>query len=85
MLASSQDMLPVLKSQEVDQVVIAMPDAAGKTIRGLLALCEKAAVNAKTVPSLAALLDDRVSINQLRNVDKKARAKHWAIPAINAI
>ncbi|MEI2690889.1 MAG: nucleoside-diphosphate sugar epimerase/dehydratase [Anaerolineae bacterium] len=63
-------MLPILVGEhKIDQVIIAMPTAPGKTIRELLAICEEAEVPAKTMPGLYELLGGQVSVNQLRNVD----------------
>ncbi|MEP6754613.1 MAG: nucleoside-diphosphate sugar epimerase/dehydratase, partial [Chthonomonadales bacterium] len=64
------DMLTeVIKDQHVDQVIIALPNASGKEIRELLQACDKAGVPARTVPSLSSIIDDTVSVSQLRNVD----------------
>ena len=62
--------LPDLVEQhKIDQVIIAMPTAAGKTIREVLATCEQAGIPAKTMPGIYELLGGQVSIDQLRNVD----------------
>jgi FlaA1/EpsC-like NDP-sugar epimerase len=62
--------LPDLVEQhQIDQVIIAMPTAPGKTIREVLAICEQAGVPAKTMPGMYELLGGQVSVNQLRNVE----------------
>lgn len=61
--------IPALADQfEVQQVVIAMPTASGKTIRKIVAICEKARVKTKIMPGIYELLDGTVSVNQLRDV-----------------
>ncbi len=54
---------------QVQQAIIAIPTAPGKTIRELTRLCQEANVPVKTVPGIFELLDGSVTVNQLRNVD----------------
>jgi FlaA1/EpsC-like NDP-sugar epimerase len=61
--------LPRLVEQhKIDQVIIAMPTAPGKTIREVLTICEQAGIPAKTMPGMYELLGGQVSVSQLRNV-----------------
>ena len=70
--------LPVLGGREaipsvadrydLDQVIIAMPTASGKTIREIVRMCEAAGVQPKTIPGIYELLDGSASISQLRDV-----------------
>ncbi len=53
----------------VQQAIIAMPTAPGKTIGELMRLCQETNVPVKTVPGIFELLDGSVTVNQLRNVD----------------
>jgi FlaA1/EpsC-like NDP-sugar epimerase len=65
-----REQIPLLAPRlRVKQVIIAMPTAAGKTIREIVALCEKTAVTAKIIPGIYEILDGTVSINQLRDID----------------
>jgi FlaA1/EpsC-like NDP-sugar epimerase len=52
----------------VSQVIIAMPTAPGQAIRDVVGICEKAGVQARTMPGMYELLDGTVSVGQLRNV-----------------
>ncbi len=62
-------LIPTLKSAyDVNRVVIAMPSASGKDIRGVLKICEEAGVKAQTVPGTPELLDGRVRLGQIRDV-----------------
>jgi FlaA1/EpsC-like NDP-sugar epimerase len=71
--------LPVLGNRErlpgivhekgIDQVIIAMPRASGRTIREIFELCEAAGVAAKTVPAMYEILGGAVSVNSLRNIE----------------
>lgn len=62
-------MLPALvKSRHVDTVVIAMPTADGRTVRGVADMCREAGVTSQTIPGMFELLDGQVSVSRLRHV-----------------
>jgi FlaA1/EpsC-like NDP-sugar epimerase len=46
-----------------------MPTAPGKEIRDTVMICEQAGVPTKIMPGIYEMLDGRVSVSQLRNVD----------------
>jgi FlaA1/EpsC-like NDP-sugar epimerase len=68
-LGGRDRLISEVKQRGVRQVIIAMPSAAGKTIRDIVNLCEEAGVQAKTVPGMNAILDDRVHVSQIRSVE----------------
>lgn len=68
-LGGRADISKLVKSYAIDQVIIAMPTAAGKVIREIRQLCEQAQVETRTMPGMYELLDGRVHVNQLRNVE----------------
>lgn len=51
------------------RVIIAMPTAPGKAIRDIVDICEKIGVETKIIPGIYELLDGKVSVNQLRDID----------------
>ncbi len=53
----------------VKQVIIALPEASGKTIREITDLCGRSGVAVRTMPGIAELLDGKVSVSKLRPVD----------------
>ncbi len=53
----------------IKQVIIALPEASGKTIREITALCGQSGVAVRTMPGIAELLDGKVSVSKLRPVD----------------
>ncbi|MDP2318066.1 MAG: nucleoside-diphosphate sugar epimerase/dehydratase [Acidobacteriota bacterium] len=62
-------MLPALvKSAHVDTVVIAMPTAEGRTVRGVVDMCREAGVPSQTIPGMFELLDGQVSVSRLRQI-----------------
>ncbi len=58
----------LVRERHVEQVIIAMPSASGKTIREIVAICESAGVRARIIPGMYALLSGQVSLNQIRDV-----------------
>lgn len=68
-LGTRFDIPRLVQEYGVEQIVIAMPSIPGKVIREITAICKEAGVAAKTIPGLYELLDGRVSVNQLRDVD----------------
>ena len=53
----------------VDQVIIAMPNAAGKVIREVVALAEQSGVRTKIMPGLTKLLNGSINVSMLRDVE----------------
>ena len=61
--------IPLLvREHHVEQVIIAMPSATGKAIRGIVDICEQAGVRARIIPGMYELLSGAASIGQLRDV-----------------
>jgi|WetSurMetagenome_2_1015567.scaffolds.fasta_scaffold01171_3 FlaA1/EpsC-like NDP-sugar epimerase len=61
--------IPLLvREYHVEQVIIAMPSAAGKAIREIVDICEAAGVRARIIPGIYELLAGRVSLQQIRDV-----------------
>jgi FlaA1/EpsC-like NDP-sugar epimerase len=59
----------VIKRTGAEQVVIAMPHAAGEVVRDITLTCEQAGVGLRIMPAMGDLLHGHVSVNQLREVD----------------
>ena len=52
----------------VEQVLIALPNATGARIGAILEQCRAASVAAKRIPALAELMDNKVLVDQIRDV-----------------
>lgn len=57
------------KSEKVDEIVIAMPTMAGPDVRKLLELCRPTGAKIRTLPGVDKLIDGRVTLNQLVEVN----------------
>jgi FlaA1/EpsC-like NDP-sugar epimerase len=63
------DQLPaVLRKQDVDEVLIAVPSATGEQMQRFVMICGQAGVKFTTVPSLQDMIDGRFKINECREV-----------------
>ena len=59
----------ILSFHRVDEVIIAIPSAPGKTIREITNLCRKRNITYRTMPGLYELLGGMVGVSRLRDVD----------------
>lgn len=67
-LGNRYDIPRLARERQAHYVIIAMPSASGKDIRSIVELCERTRVKTKIMPGLYEMLDGKVSVNQLRNV-----------------
>jgi FlaA1/EpsC-like NDP-sugar epimerase len=58
-----------VKSDAIDEVIIAMPTAAGAIIRGATASCGRVGITPRVVPGVFELLDGHVTVSRLRRVE----------------
>ena len=65
----SDDLERVVRDQRVDEVVIAMPRAAGSVVRAVAEQCRRAGVVSRTMPGVFELLDGNISVSRLRRVE----------------
>jgi FlaA1/EpsC-like NDP-sugar epimerase len=62
-------LVPVARDLSVDEVLIAMPTAAGSVLRALVEACRQAGLPSRTVPGVFELLGGDVSVSRLRRVE----------------
>ncbi len=58
----------VAEKHPIDEIFIAMPSATGKEMKRAVSLCRETGVNIQTIPGMDRLIDGRVTVNQLREV-----------------
>ena len=68
-LGNIETLPAMIVTHAVQDVIIAMPTAPGPVIRSVAQACAAAGVVSRTVPGMFELLDGRVTINRLRDVD----------------
>ena len=67
-LGTTRDLTYIARKREIDEVIIAMPSAPGGKIRDIIRQCEYRKCQFKIVPNIHAILENRVSINHIREV-----------------
>ncbi len=63
------DLATVLDNRQVDEVIIAIPSAPGKALRLITEVCRSKGIPSRTMPGIYELIDGKVSVNRLREVD----------------
>lgn len=63
------DIPKLIDARKVQEVIIAIPSAAGQVIRRVADVCRQNNVPFRTIPSLNELIGGKVSVNRLREVD----------------
>ena len=54
---------------DITQVLVAIPSASGAQMRRIVQICKKCEVHFKTIPGIMEIIDGRVSIKTLRDVN----------------
>jgi len=68
-LGSLDDVDKICLREEIKEIIIAIPSATRKELSGILKRCAQAGVEAKILPSMGDLIDGKVSVKLLRDVD----------------
>lgn len=58
-----------VKKYEIDKIIFAIPSADAKSRKEILEICKDTAVKTQTVPGLYQLLDGKVKVSRLRDID----------------
>jgi len=53
----------------IEEVIIAIPSAEGKKLRGIVAACKEAGVRFKTLPHLPDIINGKVTVSQVKDVE----------------
>jgi FlaA1/EpsC-like NDP-sugar epimerase/lipopolysaccharide/colanic/teichoic acid biosynthesis glycosyltransferase len=67
-LGGAEDLPRIVREREIAEVIIAMPRIAGSALRGVIALCEAAAVPVRTLPGVEELLDSSAAVSKIRPI-----------------
>ncbi len=68
-LGNIEKLVPIAQAKAVDEIIIAIPSLIPERMRQILGLCRESGIPFKTVPSMAELINGRVSINAVRDVE----------------
>ncbi len=67
-LGQIDSLAEIVNERKVEEILIAVPSATGKEMRRIVGACESCGVGFKTLPSIGELIDGKVSIKDLRDV-----------------
>lgn len=68
-LGGTDQLTEICETRRVDEVIIAIPSASGNVIKEIVALSQAAGIKFKTLPGVGCLIDGKVSVQQIRDVD----------------
>lgn len=67
-VGNRHQILQAVRSLRIRRIVIAMPSAPGSVIRDILAICQQTGVPTSTLPGLAEILNGKISLTKVRDV-----------------
>lgn len=67
-LGNTAQMRPICRAHNVDQLLLAMPSASGKTLRPLVDEARELGLKVRTLPALNQMIGGSVSVHQIRDV-----------------
>lgn len=67
-LGTRHSLPEIITKMDINKVIIAMPTAPGSEIRDIVSICRKTGVQARTIPGIYEILDDKVRIDSIRQV-----------------
>ncbi len=68
-LGPVQQVVSICQEHRVAEVILAMPSAPRQRMQSIITMCKDAKIKTRVVPGLASLIDGRVSINDVRDVE----------------
>ena len=68
-LGTLYDLETLVPAMAVKQVIVAIPGATGREMRRIVDICAELNVDIKTLPGMSDLIDGRVTVQQIRDVD----------------
>ncbi len=64
-----EDIIENAARYDIDEIIIAMPSASGKDLKGILDICKETKCELKTLPGIYQLVNGEVNVSQLRKVE----------------
>ncbi|MGE5592298.1 MAG: polysaccharide biosynthesis protein, partial [Betaproteobacteria bacterium] len=67
-LGTRGDLAALVGRHDVDEIIIAMPSAPGRVVKEIVAACEGLGTRVKTLPGVYELIDGKVDVSRIRDV-----------------
>ncbi|HHD2754184.1 TPA: polysaccharide biosynthesis protein [Clostridium perfringens] len=68
-LGTREKIKSIVKEKNIDTILIAMPSVGGKDKKDIIEVCRDTKKNVKIIPGMYELIDDKVSLSRMRDVD----------------
>lgn len=68
-LGKREEIKQIAEENQITEIIIAMPSVGGQVIRDIVSTCKQLNCAVKILPGMYELIDGRVAVRQLRNVD----------------
>ncbi len=68
-LGDTNDIQRLVEKNRISQIIIAIPSASSQDMRAIVQKCRNAKVDFKTIPPLKDILDGKVSLKQVRDIE----------------
>ncbi len=65
----SADINEIIKKNNIENVLIAIPSTSGEKVRSIVEDCTLSKIRFKTLPSLSDIVDGKVSVSQIRDIE----------------
>jgi FlaA1/EpsC-like NDP-sugar epimerase len=59
----------LVRKYKIEEIIVAIPSAQGKMMRRIIGCCEKAKLQVKTLPCISDIIDGKISVSQIKDVD----------------
>lgn len=68
-LGGTNHLAALVRRHRIEEVIFAIPSGDGELMRRVLARCERAKARFKTVPGITAMIDGKISVSQIKDVE----------------
>ncbi len=68
-LGTTKELARLISSYSIEDVIIAIPTAAGNAMRDIIKSCEHCKVRFKTLPAISDIIEGKISVSQIKDVD----------------
>ena len=68
-LGTTKQLATLINAHLIEDVIIAIPTAAGNAMRDIIKSCEHCKVRFKTLPAISDIIEGKISVSQIKDVD----------------
>jgi len=68
-LGKVENLPEIVRNHRIEELIVAIPSASGKVLRNVVENCRKTGVRFRTLPKIGDIIDGKVSISQIKDVE----------------